>query len=87
LDARDRDGKWFESVVVSRGKAADVFAPPLAGAAQEQEQGELSSGARAKAAASATAAALRASAGGDGVVVHFKVARRAVRAANCLPLV
>lgn len=61
LDARDREGKWFESVVVSRGALAEL-APPLAA------RTGLAGPPRA---ALETLAAQQPAA--DAVVVHFKV--------------
>jgi hypothetical protein len=61
LDARDREGKWFESVVVARG-ALSALVPPLMertgmGAAQKAHLEKL----------------MVQQPSADAVVVHFKV--------------
>jgi hypothetical protein len=63
LDARDREGKWFESVVAARGALADVW-PPLAKRAHlaPPQRAALEHAASEQPAAAA-------------VVVHFKVTR------------
>lgn len=63
LDARDRDGKWFESVVVETGPSAELFAP---------REGRKESGGGGSKAAKNRQAALRCKAGGRAVKVHFK---------------
>jgi len=64
LDARDRDGKWFEAVIVARGPAADLFA--------SQAQQALDAVTSPRSAALRARYGERVSAGGEAVRVHFR---------------
>jgi len=71
LDARDYEGRWYEAVVVARGPASELCAPATAG--PECATGPSSSVlGPSKKQARAARRALKAAAGGEAIVVHFK---------------